>query len=63
MENLRAAVAELDGTFAPLSDMRASAGYRTLVARNLLHKFYLEHPGETKASHPMRLDLPEELRA
>ena len=63
MENLRAGMSALDGAFAPLSDMRASAGYRTLVARNLLHKFYLEHPGETEASHPMRLDLPEELRA
>ena len=63
MENLRAAVAELDGTFTPLSDMRASAGYRTLVARNLLLKFYLEHPAGTGTAVPLRLDIPEGLHA
>jgi xanthine dehydrogenase small subunit len=34
----------LDGEFQPLSDMRASAAYRTLVARNLLRKFQVEAP-------------------
>jgi xanthine dehydrogenase small subunit len=34
----------LDGEFQPLSDMRASAAYRTLVARNLLRKFQAEAP-------------------
>ena len=32
----------LDGDFAPLTDFRASADYRRLVARNLLYRFYLE---------------------
>jgi xanthine dehydrogenase iron-sulfur cluster and FAD-binding subunit A len=34
----------LDGEFQPLSDMRAGAAYRTLVARNLLRKFQAEAP-------------------
>jgi xanthine dehydrogenase small subunit len=41
----------LDGCFTPLSDMRASASYRRLVARNLLRKFQLEtggRPGATR---------------
>ena len=28
--------------YAPLTDMRATAGYRALVARNLLMRFFLE---------------------
>ena len=32
----------VDAEFEPLSDMRASAAYRRLVARNLLRKFHLE---------------------
>src|SRR5664280_2963949 len=32
----------LAGEFAPLSDMRASAGYRTQVAMNLLRRLWLE---------------------
>jgi len=32
----------LDGELAPISDMRASASYRRLVARNLLRKLQLE---------------------
>jgi xanthine dehydrogenase small subunit len=35
--------------FTPLTDMRATAAYRMLVAQNLLLRFYLEHseiPGE-----------------
>jgi xanthine dehydrogenase small subunit len=34
--------------FAPLTDMRASAGYRALAGRNLLLRFYIETTG-TKA--------------
>jgi xanthine dehydrogenase small subunit len=37
-----AAQAAIDRDFAPLSDMRASAGYRLQVARNLLRRFWLE---------------------
>ena len=32
------AAAALDGDFSPISDMRASATYRTLAARGLLQK-------------------------
>ena len=38
----RAAQAALASDFAPLTDMRASAGYRQQVARNLLQRFWLE---------------------
>ncbi len=63
VETLRAAMAALDDAFTPLSDMRASAAYRTLVARNLLLKFYLEHPADPGDALAVRLDLPEGLRA
>jgi xanthine dehydrogenase small subunit len=33
--------------FAPITDMRASAKYRMLVAKNLLRRFYLETTGAT----------------
>jgi xanthine dehydrogenase small subunit len=36
----------MDTAFTPLSDMRASAGYRRAVARNLLWKCFLETSGE-----------------
>jgi xanthine dehydrogenase small subunit len=32
----------LDGDYEPISDLRASAAYRRLVARNLLRRFFLE---------------------
>ncbi len=32
----------LDSDFTPLTDMRASAGYRAMVARNLLRRFWFE---------------------
>lgn len=48
-----AAMAALDEDFAPITDMRASAGYRRAVARNLILKFYLETVGEEGVS---RLD-------
>jgi xanthine dehydrogenase small subunit len=37
-----AAAQLLDADFQPLSDMRASAAYRRLAARNLLRRFYIE---------------------
>lgn len=37
-----AAMAALDSDYAPMSDMRASATYRALAARNMLRKAYLE---------------------
>jgi xanthine dehydrogenase small subunit len=33
---------ELDKDFNPISDLRASAEYRKLTAKNLLQKYYLE---------------------
>jgi xanthine dehydrogenase small subunit len=40
--SVQAAQAALAGEFTPLSDMRASAGYRMQVAQNLLLRFWLE---------------------
>ncbi|PZR34736.1 xanthine dehydrogenase small subunit [Caulobacter segnis] len=39
---IEAAMAALDADYAPMSDMRASATYRALAARNMLRKVYLE---------------------
>jgi xanthine dehydrogenase small subunit len=36
------AMAALDTDYAPMSDMRASAAYRALAARNMLRKVFLE---------------------
>ena len=41
-ETVASVLPVLDGEFQPLSDMRASAAYRTLVARNLLRRFQAE---------------------
>lgn len=43
---LRSAQELLDSAMQPLSDMRASAAYRRIVARNLLMKFFLETSGQ-----------------
>lgn len=40
-----AAGALLEADFQPIGDMRASAAYRALAARNLLKRFYLETAG------------------
>lgn len=42
---VRAALAALDGDYAPITDTRASREYRTSVARNLLYRFFLETSG------------------
>jgi xanthine dehydrogenase small subunit len=47
---LHAAMAALDLDFQPLSDLRASAGYRQRAARNLLHRFWLETRPEAPLS-------------
>ncbi len=39
---VEAAMAALDTDYAPMSDMRASATYRALAARNMLRKVFLE---------------------
>ena len=41
-ENVRAAMQAVAQDFAPLSDMRASAGYRLRIAQNLLLRFFHE---------------------
>ena len=38
----RAAMAALDADYTPLSDMRASSGYRMQVAKNALYRLWLE---------------------
>ncbi len=40
------ALAALDSDFAPISDMRASAAYRSAAARGLLRKLWLETNGD-----------------
>lgn len=40
-----AALAALEKEYAPLGDLRGSAAYRTLAAKNLLRRFYLETSG------------------
>ena len=40
------AIAAFSADFTPLTDWRASADYRLLVAKNLLRRFYLETGGE-----------------
>ena len=45
----RLAAAALETDFAPISDLRASAGYRLTVARNLLTRFFLERADEARA--------------
>ena len=47
-----AAMEALERDFRPISDMRASAGYRLRVARNLMNKFFLE---TTTGDAPLRL--------
>ena len=44
---IEAAIPEFATDFQPISDMRASAEYRLLVAQNLLRRFHLETTGET----------------
>ncbi len=42
---VEAAMAALDADYTPMSDMRASAAYRSLAARNMLRKVFLESQG------------------
>ncbi|WP_394886943.1 xanthine dehydrogenase small subunit [Mesorhizobium sp. AaZ16] len=44
---VEAALDAYEKDFTPLTDMRASAEYRMLVAKNLLRRFYLESTGTT----------------
>ena len=49
---VKAAVAWFEKDFTPLTDWRASAEYRMLVAKNLLRRFYLE----TQETRNVRID-------
>ena len=51
---VRAAQAALASDFTPITDMRASAGYRMKVAQNLLWKFYLEQSGASATRLALR---------
>ena len=53
-QTLLTALPALERDYHPISDMRASAGYRQQVARNLLQRFFLEHDGATTA--PVKLE-------
>ena len=44
-QTVKAAMAALDQDFTPMSDMRASAGYRAETARNMLWRYWLEMNG------------------
>jgi xanthine dehydrogenase small subunit len=44
------AIDTLRGEFQPISDMRASSGYRTQVLGNLLQRFWLESQGQADTS-------------
>ncbi len=46
----------LERDFAPLSDMRASAGYRMAVAKNLLRRMYFETAGAPGPCHVLDYD-------
>jgi xanthine dehydrogenase small subunit len=50
---VQAATKVLRAEFSPISDMRASAAYRTEVLGNLLHRFWLESQGavDTRLEH------------
>lgn len=44
-ETVEAALSAYDGDFQPISDMRASADYRMMAAKNLLRRYFLESTG------------------
>lgn len=55
---LEAAMEAMDADYQPLSDMRASAAYRSRVARNLLRRLYLE---TTDSGIATRVTAPAEV--
>ena len=46
-DTIKAAMAQFDQDFTPLSDARASAGYRLQVAQNMLMRYYLDLSGQS----------------
>ncbi len=55
-QSIETATAALAEDFTPLSDMRASAGYRLQAAQNLLRKYYLESQQQTSIRLATRED-------
>jgi len=51
MATIEAAAAALAEDYRPIGDMRATAGYRTLVAQNLLRRFFHEQAGAVTRVH------------
>jgi len=47
---IEAAISVYDADFTPLTDMRATAEYRALAAKNLLRRFFAETSGEQVAT-------------
>ena len=47
LETMQQAKRQFDADYTPLTDWRASAEYRALIARNLLERFWRETSGET----------------
>lgn len=54
---IEAAMLAYEADYTPLSDMRASADYRMLVAKNLLMRFYLENSGTTAPIRVSRYEV------
>lgn len=48
LATVQSAIAVLRAEFSPISDMRASAAYRTEVLGNLLQRYWLESQGQTQ---------------
>jgi xanthine dehydrogenase small subunit len=53
--SVEAALPALETDLTPITDLRASAGYRRLVAANLLRKFQLETSGALAATRVLEL--------
>jgi xanthine dehydrogenase small subunit len=54
---VEAAMAEYGKDFAPITDMRASAEYRALAARNLLMRFFIETSGSMAPVRVRRFEV------
>ena len=48
-ETIAKAKNQIAADLTPLSDMRASAGYRLAAAQNMLHRYWVEHTGEASS--------------